>query len=114
IENTVAEGISQKAFPGCQVLVAKDGVVIYNRSFGTFEYNKQREVNNEDIYDLASMTKATATLPALMKLYDEKKITLQTPLSKHIPALKRTDKERITVRQALFHETGLPSFIQYY
>lgn len=114
IENIVAEGISQKAFPGCQVLVAKDGVVIYNRSFGTFEYNKQREVNNEDIYDLASMTKATATLPALMKLYDEKKITLQTPLSKHIPALKRTDKERITVRQALFHETGLPSFIQYY
>ena len=114
IDNIVAEGISQKAFPGCQILVAKDGVVIYNRSFGTFEYNKEREVTNEDIYDLASMTKATATVPAIMKLYDDKKITLQEPLSEHIPLLKGTDKARITVRQALFHETGLPSFLQYY
>lgn len=114
IANIVQEGISERAFPGCQVLVAKDGVVIYNQSFGSFEYNKKREVTNEDIYDIASMTKASATIPAIMKLYDNKSITLQTPLSKHVPRLKGTNKAGITVRQALFHETGLPSFLQYY
>jgi beta-glucosidase-like glycosyl hydrolase/CubicO group peptidase (beta-lactamase class C family) len=114
IANIVEEGISSQAFPGCQVLVAKDGVVIYNRAFGTFEYNKKRDVTDEDLYDLASMTKASATIPALMKLYDNKSITLQGSLGKHIPLLRNTDKESLTIRQALFHETGLPSFLQYY
>jgi len=114
IKDIVEEGISDHAFPGCQVLVAKDGVVIYNKSFGTFEYNKQREVSNEDLYDIASMTKASATVPAIMKLYDEKKVTLQAPISKYVSQLKGTDKANITIRQALFHETGLASFLQYY
>lgn len=114
IEDIVKEGIEARGYPGCQILVAKDGVVIYDRAFGTFEYNKAREVTTDDIYDLASMTKASATIPAIMKLYDEKKLALQNPLSKYIPQLKNTDKSDITVRQALFHETGLPSFIQYY
>ncbi|MDL2215328.1 serine hydrolase, partial [Dysgonomonas sp. OttesenSCG-928-M03] len=114
IEAIVQEGIDNSAFPGCQILVAKDGVVIYDRAFGTFEYNKNRPVTNEDIYDIASMTKASATIPAVMKLYDDKKITLQTPLSKSVPQLRGTDKANLTIRQALFHETGLRSFIQYY
>jgi len=114
IDTIVAEGIAEEAFPGCQVLVAKDGVVIYNRSFGTFEYDKKKEVTNEDLYDIASMTKASATVPALMKLYDEKKIALQEPLSKYVSQLKNTDKNKITVREALYHETGLASFLQYY
>lgn len=114
IKDIVEEGIAEEAFPGCQVLVAKDGVVIYNRSFGTFEYNKQKEVTSEDLYDIASMTKASATVPAIMKLYDDKKITLQSPISKYVSQLENTDKSAITIRQALFHESGLASFLQYY
>lgn len=114
IENIVKEGIQNHAYPGCQVLVAKNGVVIYNESFGTFEYKGNKPVTNDAIYDIASMTKATSTLPAIMKLYDEKEITLNDPLSDYVPALKNTDKSKITVRQALFHETGLTSFIPYY
>lgn len=114
IENIVKEGIDNHAYPGCQVLVAKNGVVIYNESFGTFAYNSNKPVTNDAIYDIASMTKATSTLPAIMKLYDEKKITLNDPLSDYISALKNTDKSKITIRQALLHETGLTSFIPYY
>jgi CubicO group peptidase (beta-lactamase class C family) len=114
IEYIVKEGIAAEAFPGCQILIAKDGVVIYNRSFGTFEYGKNRPVAHTDIYDIASMTKASATLPAIMKLYDEKLMTLQQPLSRFVPALRTTDKESITIREALLHETGLPSFLPYY
>lgn len=114
IDSIIQEGIKAQAFPGCQILIAKSGEVIYNRSFGSFEYDGKRVVTNDDIYDLASMTKATATLPAVMKLYDESKLKLNTLLSTYVAPLKGTDKAQITVRDALFHESRLPSFIPYY
>lgn len=114
IETVVQDGIRNQAFPGCQVLVAKDGQIIYNRSFGSFEYNDNRKVSNTDIYDLASMTKATATVPAVMKLYDESKLKLNSEISSFVPLLRGTDKSDITVRDALLHESRLPSFIPYY
>lgn len=114
IEAIVMAGIKAKAFPGCQVLIAKDGAVIYNRSFGTFEYDGKEVVTNDAIYDLASMSKATATLPAIMKLYDKKEFSLNDPISKYVPAFKNTDKSGITIREALLHESRLPSFIPYY
>lgn len=110
----VEEGIREKAYPGAQVLIAKDGVVIYNRSFGTFTYEDNHAVDPSDIYDLASMTKATATVPALMKLRDLDKIKLSDPVSRFVAPLRGTDKARITVRDALLHETGIVAFIPYY
>lgn len=114
IASIVQEGIKAQAFPGCQILIAKDGEVIYSRSFGSFTYDGKQPVTNDNIYDLASMTKASATLPALMKLYDDSKLKLSTPLSTYVIPLKGTDKSHITVRDALFHESRLPSFIPYY
>ncbi|MFV0468862.1 MAG: glycoside hydrolase family 3 N-terminal domain-containing protein [Dysgonomonas sp.] len=114
IESVIKEGITQKAYPGCQVLIAKDGVVFYNSSFGTFSYSSKQAVTNDNLYDLASMTKAVATVPAVMKLFDEGKIGQNDKLSKYVAVLKGTDKENITLRQALFHETGLPAFLPYY
>lgn len=115
IDKIVEEGLIEKAYPGCQVLIAKDGVVIYEQAFGLFEYGRDDEVvSDESIYDLASMTKAVATVPALMKLYDKKKITLNTLLSSYIPVLKGTNKSRITVREALLHESRLPAILPYY
>ena len=114
IERIVDEGIRNNAFPGCQVLIAKEGVIIYNRSFGNFDYTRKRPVCNTDIYDLASMTKTLATVSALMKLYDEKKIGLNDNISRFVPVLQNTDKKNINIRSALFHETGLPSFIPFY
>lgn len=115
VEKIVFEGIRQKAYPGCYVLVVKDGVVIYNRPFGKLEYEAgSTNVTDSTIYDLASMTKASATLPAVMKLYDDKKIRLQDALGKFIPEIKGSDKTKITVRDALFHESGLTPFIPYY
>ncbi|MBN9301051.1 MULTISPECIES: glycoside hydrolase family 3 N-terminal domain-containing protein [Dysgonomonas] len=114
IETIVQEGIKAQAFPGCQILIAKDGEVIYNKSFGSFEYDGKQKVTNTDLYDLASMTKATATVPAVMKLYDDAKLKLNTPISNYVSALKGTDKSDITVRDALLHESRLPAFIPYY
>jgi beta-glucosidase-like glycosyl hydrolase/CubicO group peptidase (beta-lactamase class C family) len=114
IASIVNEGIKNQAFPGCQVLVAKDGVVVYNQSFGYFDYANTHPVQNSDVYDLASVTKTLATLPAVMKLEDTNKIALSDKISRFIPELKKTDKQDLTIREALFHETGLPAFLPLY
>lgn len=114
IESVVQEGINNQAFPGCQILVAKDGVVVYNQSFGAFDYSGTHPVRNTDVYDLASVTKTLATLPAIMKLYDIQKITLSDKISRFVPELKHSDKENLTIQSALFHETRLPAFLPFY
>lgn len=115
IDNIAQEGIRSKAYPGCYVLVAKDGTIIYSKGFGNFDYRSASEkVDDETVYDLASVTKATATLPAIMKLYDEKKLRLQDNLSKFIPETRGSNKANITIREALLHETGVVAFIPYY
>lgn len=106
----VKEGISAKAFPGCQILIAHKGKIIYSKSFGYFDYAGTHPVQNTDVYDLASVTKATATLPAIMKLYDDHKLSFHQKLSNYIPQLKAdTHKKQITIKDALYHETGLAS-----
>ncbi|MDR0231145.1 MAG: serine hydrolase [Dysgonamonadaceae bacterium] len=114
IDAIVQEGIKNQAFPGCQVLIAKNGAIVYNKSFGYFDFAKTHAVKNSDVYDLASVTKAAATLPAVMKVYDEKKLKLTDYLSTYIPQLKVDEKEQITVKQALFHESGFASFLPFY
>ena len=115
IDRIALEGIRQKAYPGCQIMVVKDGVVIYDKQFGRFEYdNNSSEVTQQTVYDLASLTKATATLPAIMKLYDNKQIRLQDSFDKFIPETKKTNKANITIRKALLHESGILPYIPYY
>ena len=115
IEAVALQGIMQKAYPGCYVLVAKNGNIIYNRAFGSFEYsNNSPKVTDETVYDLASITKAAATLPAIMKLYDERKIRLQENFEKFVPETKGTNKAKVTLREALLHESGITPFIPYY
>ena len=114
IDSIANEGIKNQAFPGCQILVAKSGVVVYNKSFGFFDYANTRPVQNSDIYDLASVTKALATLPSIMKLTDMNKISLSDKISRFVPEMKNTDKKDLTVSDALFHETGLPAFLPFY
>ncbi|MDD4696535.1 MAG: glycoside hydrolase family 3 N-terminal domain-containing protein [Fermentimonas sp.] len=114
IEHIAMEGIRQRAFPGCQILVAKDGVIIYEREFGKMDYGDSPEVTNETVYDLASVTKASATLPAVMKLYDDKELALQDNLGKFVKETRGSNKENIRIRSLLLHESGIVAFIPYY
>jgi len=114
MDSIVLNGLSQKAYPGCRVLAAKGDTVLYNKSFGTFSYTDSRPVNQQTIYDLASLTKIMATTLAMMKLYDEKMINLDEKLSQYLPYLKNTNKENITVEQVMTHTAGLASWIPFY
>jgi len=107
-------GIREHAFPGCQLLVAKEGKVILNKSYGFFTYEKILPVKNENLYDLASVTKVTAALPTIMKLYDEKKIKLDDPFSNYFSELKKSNKAEISVRDVLTHQSRLQSGIPFW
>jgi len=98
VEKIAFEGIRQRAYPGCYVMVVKDGTVIYDKGFGNMEYASGAKVDAETVYDLASITKAAATVPAIMKLYDEKKIRLQDHIGKFVPETRGTNKANLTVR----------------
>ena len=113
IDRIVLEGVEQRAFPGAQVLIAKDGVVFYNRAFGRFDHGAGATVTTETVYDLASITKVVATVPAIMKLFDQQRIRLQDPIGRFIPQAQGTDKANLTIRTLLFHESGLPAFIPF-
>ncbi len=114
IDEIVKQGLADKAFPGCQILVAKDSKIIYNKAFGYFDYADTHPVSLDDIYDLASLSKAVATVPAVMSIRDKYKIKTTRSLSEFIPSMNSEDKKYITIREALFHETGLPSSAAFY
>ena len=111
VDDLVNQGLKTKAFPGCQVLVAKDGNVIINKSYGTLDFEEKKEVTDETLYDLASVSKATGTLSGVMRAYDEGLFDLDAPVSEYIEPLQGGDKSRITVRQLLFHESGMPAAV---
>ena len=111
IDSVVNNAIAQKAMPGCQLLVMHNGRVVLDRSYGHLTYDSNAApVNNETVYDLASLTKVTATTLAVMKLYEQGKVELNDKLSQYLPYLKGTDKARITVKQALSHCAGLKAY----
>jgi CubicO group peptidase (beta-lactamase class C family) len=114
IEKIVQEGLDSMAYPGCQVFVAKNGKVIFEKSYGYHTYDKVQPVTNTDIYDLASVTKVTGATTALMKLYDEGKYNLDAKFTTLWPAFEKTDKKDITIRNVLAHNARLLPYITYY
>jgi beta-glucosidase-like glycosyl hydrolase/CubicO group peptidase (beta-lactamase class C family) len=111
IDSIANYGIEHKAFPGCQVLIAKNGKVIMDKCYGYFTYDNLHAVQPNDLYDLASVTKITAPLPAIMKLYDEKVIHLDVPLSEYFSELKKSNKRDLTLTDILIHQGRLKSFL---
>ncbi|WP_231854806.1 serine hydrolase domain-containing protein [Zobellia galactanivorans] len=112
VSKIITNGIKKKAFPGAQVLVAKNGKIIFHQAYGYHTYDSIRAVALNDIYDLASVTKITAALPALMKLVDEGVLDLDQAFSTYWkPWRKRKDKRDITLRQILAHQAGLEPYI---
>jgi CubicO group peptidase (beta-lactamase class C family) len=109
-----AEMIASGAAPGCQVLVAKDNKVVWQKAYGHYTYEQTQAVTNETIYDLASITKVAATTLAVMAMVDRKAISLDAPISTYVPELKTTDKKDLKVREIMAHHAGLQAWIPFY
>lgn len=111
VDSIITAAIAQHAFPGCQVLFARRGKIVMERSYGWHDYSELTPVENDHIYDLASITKITSATLALMKLSEEYRIGLDDPFSKYYRPFRGTDKKNITFRQMLTHQAGFPSGI---
>ncbi len=114
IDSLVNYGIKENMMPGAQVLVARKGKIIYNKAFGYHTQEKINKVSENDIYDLASLTKILATLPMVMKLVDDSTISLDTKISELLPEYFATNKENITVKEMLSHYARIKSWIPFY
>jgi len=113
--DVINEGISSKVFPGAQVVIVKDDNLIAHESFGGFTYfEDSKTVNNNSIYDIASITKILSITPVTMKLIDQKKISLDHTIEQYYPKLYGTDMGKISIKHLLTHSSGLKPFIEFY
>ncbi|QLG46674.1 glycoside hydrolase family 3 N-terminal domain-containing protein [Costertonia aggregata] len=114
VDTLVQVGLDSLMFPGAQVLIARRGKVIYNKSFGKPTYESKEILTNEHIFDLASLTKILATVPMVMKMEEENKIALNTTFQDMIPAYAESELKDVTVLKALSHYGRLPAWIAFY
>ncbi len=114
IDAIAAEAITQKATPGLVVLVAKDGKVIFNKAYGNHTYDSNLPDKVTDIFDLASVTKVTATTPAVMRLVEEQKLKLDASIGTYIPLARTSPMNNIPVREVMLHQAGFIPYIPFH
>jgi beta-glucosidase-like glycosyl hydrolase len=114
IDSIVRFAIDKKMTPGAQILVARNGEVVYNKSFGTKTYHSKNKIEWDDIYDLASLTKILSTVPLMMEEYENENITLETTLSKMFPNKNLNDKSDLSIKEMFSHQSGLFPWIPFY
>jgi len=114
MDKIVQEMIASGATPGCQILVAKDNKIVWNKAYGYYTYEQTTPVTSETIYDLASVTKVAATTISVMKLVENGQMSLDVPMSEYVPELKNTNKKDLKIRELLAHHAGLVAWIPFY
>lgn len=114
IDAEVARGINAKAMPGCQIVVAYKGDIIFQKSYGYHTYGKADPVQNSDVYDIASITKVVSTTLVAMKLYESGKLNVFHTLGDYLPELEGNDKSRLQIREVLAHQAGFAEYIPFY
>ena len=114
IDSIANNGIAEGAYPGCVVLVAKDGKIAFEKAYGKYNYDTPEPVTLSSIYDMASVTKVCATTLSIMKLYDEGKVKLDKTLGDYLPWVRGSNKAHLKIRSILLHQAGLVAYIPFY
>jgi beta-N-acetylhexosaminidase len=114
IDSIAQNAIAMKATPGCQILIARKGIVCYQKSFGYHTYFRKTPVRNTDLYDLASITKIAATMPAVMRLSEQHLLDIDEKISSYLSYLDTTNKKDITIKDILLHQSRLKPWIPFY
>jgi len=114
IDSIVKRGLEAGAYPGCQVIVARKGIVVFQKAYGHHTYDKRIEVRKNDLYDLASVTKVTGPLSGLMLLEGMEKFSYQDQLGDYCSAMKGSDKASLALKDVLAHRAGLFPWIPYH
>jgi CubicO group peptidase (beta-lactamase class C family) len=114
IDSIANDAIAKRAAPGCVVLVAKNGKIAFHKAYGYTNYDSAVPVNKNMIYDLASVTKISATTVSVMKLYEERKLDINKTLGDYLSWVKGSNKENISLKNLLLHQAGLVGWIPFF
>ncbi len=114
IDSIALDAIAMKATPGCQILIAKEGKVFYNKAFGYHTYDSITKVDIYNLYDIASITKIAATVPIIMKLVSNGELSLDFPIGNYINMADTCNKRELTIRDILAHQAQLKPWIPFY
>ena len=114
IDSIALMAIDSGVAPGIQVLVARNGRVIMHKTYGYLTYDNVEPGQKGLLYDFASVTKVTGALPALMKLYDEDKFSLDATMGTYLPYFAKSNKKNLQYRRVLSHNAQLKAWIPYW
>jgi len=115
LDSLMNSAVSDSVFPGAQLVIGKDGSVIYDKTFGRYRYDVNSDtVSKTTLYDLASLTKVVSTTSAVMLLYDRGKLKLEDKVVKYLPQFNNHGKGKITIKNLLLHNSGLPAGRRFY
>ena len=114
LDSVAYEGIRKRAYPGCQIVAMKDGKMVYDKCFGNFTYGGGHKVRPDDLYDIASCTKIFASTLAIMKLYDDGLIDLNSSLADFFPYLKGKAHGKLKLIDIMTHQAGLKAWVPFY
>ncbi len=93
-------------YTGASILIGKNEKILYKNTFGTKDENEK--LTEEDIFDLASVTKVVGTATAVMRLIDEKQIKLEDKIGKFIEVSR--PKSEVTIFELLTHTSGMQAY----
>lgn len=110
IDQLVQTSLANRVVPGCQILVARKGKIVFEKSYGKLTYAGSEKVTSETLYDLASLTKVLSTLQATMLLHDRKQLDITQKASYYLPELRGTNKQNIVIQDLLWHQSGMVSY----
>ena len=114
IDSIALEGIAGKAYPGCVVLIARHGKIVFEKAYGTYNYDTPEPVSLNSIYDMASVTKICGTTLGVMKLYDEGKLRLDKTLGTYLRWVRKSDKKNLNIKKILLHQARLVADVVFY
>ncbi|TBR18962.1 MAG: serine hydrolase [Chitinophagaceae bacterium] len=114
IDSILEDALAKKAFPGAVVLVVQNGNIIYQKAVGKMAHNSSQSMSSDAIFDLASVTKISATTISVMKLYEQGKLDITKTLGDYLLWTKGSNKEKLIIKDLLLHQAGLVPFIPFY
>ncbi len=114
IDSIALAGIAGQAYPGCVVLIARHGKIVFEKAYGKYNYDTPEPVNLNSIYDMASVTKICATTLGVMKLYDQGKLRLDKTLGTYLPWVRKSDKANLNIEKILLHQARLVPDVVFY
>ncbi|MDF2455553.1 MAG: nagA, partial [Cytophagaceae bacterium] len=114
IDTLIDRCIKEGVMPGCQVVIAKSGIVVFNKAYGWLDYQKTNPVNTNTIYDIASITKVASTTQAVMFLHERGLIDLNKTAGDYLPELQGTNKGNLLIKDILTHQAGLIPFLPHW